>query len=81
MCYCCSSILWSWVDNSHTRLVRLDLDDENIPVVANYQCGMAINGKGCLELCNKSGKLYAHSVCATFKNPKEYNITFHVGTS
>ena len=37
MCYCCGSILWSRVDNSHTHLVKLDLDDETIPAVA-YQC-------------------------------------------
>ena len=72
MCYCCGSILWSRVDNSHTHLVRLDLDDENIPAVA-YQCAMAINSKGCLEYHHKSGKLYACSVCTTFKNPKEYS--------
>ena len=30
----CGSILWSRVHNSHTHLVRLDLDDETIPAVA-----------------------------------------------
>ena len=25
MCYCCGSVLWSRVDNSHTRLVNLDV--------------------------------------------------------
>ena len=25
MCYCCGSILWSRVDNSHTHLVNLDV--------------------------------------------------------
>ena len=78
MCYCCGSILWSRVDNSHTHLVKLDLDDKTIPAVA-YQCAMAINGRGYLEYRHKSGKLYACSVCTTFKNPKEYGITFHVG--
>ena len=28
MCYCCGSILWSRVDNAHTRLVNLDVEDE-----------------------------------------------------
>ena len=69
MCYCCDSILWSRVDNSHTHLVRLDLDDETIPAVA-YQSAMAVNTKGYLEYHHKSGKLYACSVCAAFKNPK-----------
>ena len=58
MCYCSGSILWSRVDNSHTHLVRLDLDDETIPAVA-YQCAMAINGRGYLDYRHKSGKLYA----------------------
>ena len=29
MCYCCGSVLWSRVDNSHTRLVNLDAEDNN----------------------------------------------------
>ena len=78
MCYCCGSILWSRVDNSHTHLVRLDLNDEIIPAAA-YQCAMTINGSGHLDYRHKSGKLYACSVCNTFKNPKEYSITFHMG--
>ena len=78
MCYCCGSILWSRVDNSHTHLVKLDLDDKIIPAVA-YQCAMAINGRGYLEYRHKSGKLYACSVCTTFKHPKEYGLTFHIG--
>ena len=77
MCYCCGSILWSRVDNSHAHLVKHDLDDETIPAVA-YQCTMAINGRGYLEYRHKSGKLYACSVCAALKNPKEYSIAFHV---
>ena len=69
--------LWSRVDNSHTHLVRLVLDDETIPAVA-YQCVMAINGRGYLHYCHKSDKLYVCLVCAIFKNPKEYGILFHV---
>ena len=78
MCYCCGSILWSRVDNSHTHLVRLDLDDETIPAVA-YQCAMATNGRGYLDYYHKSDKLYACSVCSSYKSPTEYSITFHVG--
>ena len=33
MCYCCGSILWSQVDNSHTSLVDIDLTVEQIPAV------------------------------------------------
>ena len=40
---------------------------------------MTINGSGQLDYHYRSGKLYACSVCNTFKNPKEYSITFHVG--
>ena len=36
MCYCCGSILWSRVDNSHTSLVDIDLTVEQIPVVSFY---------------------------------------------
>ena len=43
MCYCCGSILWSRVDNSHTRLVNLDVEDKTIPAVA-YQHAMMISG-------------------------------------
>ena len=41
MCYCCGSVLWSRVDNSHTHLVNLDVNDETIPAVA-YRCAMVI---------------------------------------
>ena len=78
MCYCCGSILWSRVDNSHTHLVDLDLEDEIIPAVA-YQCTMVTSGKGYLKYRHKSGKLYACSVCNSYKNPGDYSITFHVG--
>ena len=78
MCYCCGSILWSRVDNSHTNLVKLDIDDEVIPAVA-YQCAMTTNGRGYLDYHHKSGKLYACSVCSSYKSPTEYSITFHVG--
>ena len=52
MCYCCGSILWSRVDNSHTHLVKLDFDDKTIPAVA-YQCAMAINDRGTLSIAIK----------------------------
>ena len=60
MCYCCGSILWSRVDNSHTCLVNLDADDKAIPAVA-YQCAMLISGRGYLDYRHKSGKLYVCS--------------------
>ena len=78
MCYCCGSILWSRVDNSHTRLVSLDVEDNNIPAVS-YQCAMVISSRGCLDYRHKSGKLYVCSVCSSYKNPTEYSLTFHVG--
>ena len=53
MCYCCGSILWSRVDKIILIiLVRLDLDDETIPVVA-YQCAMAIHVMGYLDIVIK----------------------------
>ena len=78
ICYCCGSVLWSRVDNSHTRLVNLDVNDETIPAVA-YRCAMVISGRGCLDYHHKSGKLYVCSVCSSYKNPTEYSLKFHVG--
>ena len=78
MCYCCGSILWSRVDNSHTHLVKLDLDDTVIPAVA-YQHTMQANGRGCLDYRHKSGKLYSCSGCKSYKNLAEYGVTFHIG--
>ena len=78
MCYCCGSILWSRVDNFHTHLVKLNLEDENIPAVA-YQHAMITSGKGYLTYRHKSGKLYSCSVCSSLKLPTEYNLKFHVG--
>ena len=49
MYYCCSSVLWSRVNNSHTHVVNLDVNDETIPPLA-YQCAMVIKGRGCLKL-------------------------------
>ena len=78
MCYCCGSILWSRVDNSHTHLVNIDLEDENIPAVA-YQLAMKASGIGYLTYRHKSGKMYSCSVCSSFKLPTEYSLKFHVG--
>ena len=78
MCYCCGSILWSRVDNSHTHLVNIDLEDENIPAVA-YQLAMKASGIGYLTYHHKSGKLYSCSVCSSLKLPTEYSLKFHVG--
>ena len=63
MCYCCGSILWSRVDNSHTCLANLDVEDKAIPAVA-YQCAMVISGRGSFDYRHKSGKLYVCSVCS-----------------
>ena len=76
MCYCCGSILWSRVDNSHTNLVDINLTEELIPAVA-YQKALLIAGKGLLEYRHKSGKLYACAVCKTFKFPSDYKL--HIG--
>ena len=65
--------MWSRVDNSHTRLVNLDVNDETIPAVA-YRCAMVISGRGCLDYRHKSGKLYS-----SYKYPTEYSLKFHVG--
>ena len=37
------------------------------------------NGRGYLDYRHKSGKLYACSVCNSYKSPTEYSTTFHVG--
>ena len=76
MCYCCGSILWSRVDNSHTNLVDIKLTEGQIPAVA-YQKAMLSAGKGLLEYRHKSGKMYACAVCKTLKCPSEFE--FHVG--
>jgi len=73
MCYCCGSILWSRVDNSHTNLIDIDVSDEQIPAVS-YQ---KASGKGILEYHHKSSKLYACTVCKTLKHPSDYK--FHIG--
>ena len=78
MCYCCGSILWSRVDNCHTHLVKLDLEDKIIPAVA-YQHTMVASGRGYLNYRHKSGKLYSCSACNSYKNPTEYSSIFHVG--
>ena len=77
MCYCCGSMLWSRLHNSHTHLVDFELPDEIIPAVA-YQNAMKINGMGCLKYHHKNGKLYSCSVCSSFKHPAEVSVTFHV---
>ena len=74
MCYCCGSILWSRVDNSHTNLVDIKLTEGQIPAVA-YQKAMLSAGKGLLEYRHKS--MYACAVCKTLKCPSEFE--FHVG--
>ena len=45
MCYCCGSILWSRVNNCHTNLVDIDIDDKSIPAIANQKVLYQNNGK------------------------------------
>ena len=80
MCYCCGSILWSRVDNSHTSLVTVDIEEENIPALA-YQKVMCHNNnkESVLQYRHKSGKLYACTVCKSFKSPSEFTSELHVG--
>ena len=78
MCYCCGSILWSRVDNCHTNLVDLDIDDNDIPAIA-YQKVICKDECNVLQYRHRSGKLYACSVCKSFRTPSELNIDFHVG--
>ena len=78
MCYCCGSVLWSRVDNSHTRLVNIDVDNKSVPAIA-YQNAMKITNRGFLDFRHKSGKLYVCSVCSSYKNPTELSLKFHVG--
>ena len=78
MCYCCGSILWSRVDNCHTNLVNIHIDDKDIPAVA-YLKVLYQNKSPALQYRHKSDKLYACSVCKSFKSPKELNTDFHVG--
>jgi len=78
MCYCCGSILWSRVHNSHTNLVDIDLTVKQIPAVA-HQKALLSAGKGILEYRHKSGKLYACAVCKSLKHIIEYK--FHIGNA
>ena len=78
MCYCCSSILWSRVDNYHTNLVDICLNEKDVPVVG-YQKVKCHNKDNNLQYRHKSGRIYACSVCKSFRTPSELNIEFHVG--
>ena len=78
MCYCCGSILWSRVDNCHTSLVDVHIEEKDIPAVA-YQKVMYQNNRIVLEYCHKGGKYYACSACKSYKTPTQFNIDFHVG--
>ena len=80
MCYCCGSILWSRVDNCHTNLVNPDIEEKNIPARA-YLKVMCQNNNSeiVLEYRHKSGKLFACTVCKSFKLPSEFNSEMHVG--
>ena len=78
MCYCCGSILWSRVDNCHTNLVNVNIEEKNIPAVV-YQKLMIHSNTTVLEYRHKSGKLYACTVCKSFKSPSELPCEFHVG--
>ena len=78
MCYCCGSILWSRVDNCHTNLVDIHIEEKNIPALA-YQKVMSKRNKTVLDYRYKSGKLFACTVCKSFKSPSELSTDFHVG--
>jgi len=67
MRYCCGSILWYTVDNYHTNLVYVDIEEKNIPAVA-IQKVMSHNNGTVLEYRHKSGKLYASALCANHSN-------------
>ena len=78
MCYCCGSILWSRVDNCHTNLVNVNIEKKNIPALV-YQKLMSHSNMTVLEYRHKSGKLYACTVCKSFRSPSELPCEFHVG--
>ena len=80
MCYCCGSVLWSRVDNCHTNLVNLDIEEKNIPARAYLKVMSHYNDrKIILQYRHKSGKLFACTVCKSFKSPSEFNSEMHVG--
>ena len=79
MCYCCGNILWSRVDNCHTYLVAIKIEERNIPASA-YQKVMCHEDKSILlDYQHKSGKLYACTVCKSLKSPSELTSELHVG--
>ena len=78
MCYCYGSILWSRVDNCHTNLVDICINEKVIPAVA-YQKVKCHNKDNILQYRHKSGRLYACSVSKSFSTPSELSIEFHVG--
>ena len=80
MCYCCGSVLWSRVDNCHTNLVNIDTEEKNIPARAylKFMCHNN-NSEIVLQYRHKSGKLFACTVCKSFKSPSEFNSEMHVG--
>ena len=78
MCYCCGSILWSRIDNCHTNLVAIDIKKKDITAVA-YQKVLINNTEALLQYRHKSWKLYACTMCKSFKSPSELNIDFYVG--
>ena len=58
MCYCCGAILWSKVDNSHTTLVDVAIDEEDVPALA-YRRAMLQSKTGDLTYVHSNGKYYA----------------------
>ena len=70
--------MWSRVDNSHTNLVTVNIVEKNIRAVA-YQKAMRHINESVLEYRHKSGKLYACTVCKSFKSPSDLTSDFHVG--
>ena len=75
MCYCCGSILWSRVDNSHTSLFDIAISEEDIPALA-YRRAMIHSKTGDLTYVHTNGKFYACSNCKSFESPDELSIVF-----
>ena len=69
--------MWSRIDNCHTNLVAINIKEKDIPAVA-YQKILKKETETVLQYRHKSGKMYACTVCKSFKSPSELSIDFHV---
>ena len=70
--------MWSRIDNCHTNLVAINIKERDIPAVA-YQNILKKEIETVLQYRHKSGKMYACTLCKSFKSPSELSIDFHVG--